>query len=320
MPNWNEILDELKQSMRIDKLDHIRSRYIKKYHEKTGKNVICYYSGFLQKPNVSQIEIIDNDKNGFMTCVSGLDKSQGLDLFLHTPGGQIAATESLVHYLRKMFGNNIRAIIPQIAMSAGTMIACSCKEIVMGKQSNIGPIDPQFNGIPAQGVLSEFKRAVKEAKEKPETIPLWQTIISKYNPSFIGECQNAVNLSKILVKKWLFEGMFESDPEKSERTEKILNLINSHEDTMTHSRHLHIDDVKEVGLKVKSIEDDFDDEYQDLVLTIHHCFMHTFQQSTSIKIIENHNKQRMVQHAQQQIMQQQLPFGIKNIQKIEPEK
>jgi len=36
-----------------------------------------------------------------------------------------------------MFGTNIRAIVPQLAMSAGTMIALSCKEIVMGKQSNL---------------------------------------------------------------------------------------------------------------------------------------------------------------------------------------
>ena len=37
-------------------------------------------------------------------------------------------------YLRAMWSTDIRAVIPQLAMSAGTMIACSCKEIVMGKQ------------------------------------------------------------------------------------------------------------------------------------------------------------------------------------------
>lgn len=60
-----------------------------------------------------------------------LKSKYGLDLILHTHGGQIAATESIVHYLRSIFGNNIRAFIPQLAMSAGTMIALSCKEIIM---------------------------------------------------------------------------------------------------------------------------------------------------------------------------------------------
>ena len=37
--------------------------------------------------------------------------------------GSIATTESLVNCLRKMFKRDIRAFVPQIAMSAGTMIA-----------------------------------------------------------------------------------------------------------------------------------------------------------------------------------------------------
>lgn len=73
----------------------------------------------------------------------------------------VAATESLIDYLKKMFGTNIVAFISQIAMSAGTMIACACRNI---KQSSLGPIDPQFNGIPAQGVLDEFERAAQEIK------------------------------------------------------------------------------------------------------------------------------------------------------------
>lgn len=73
-----------------------------------------------------------------MTVIHQLDRNKGLDLILHTPGGDTAATESIVDYLHNMFGNNIRAIVPQLAMSAGTMIACSCKEIIMGLQSSLG--------------------------------------------------------------------------------------------------------------------------------------------------------------------------------------
>ena len=42
-----------------------------------------------------------------------------------------------------MFGTDIRAIVPQLALSAGTMVALACKEIIMGKHSSLGPIDPQ---------------------------------------------------------------------------------------------------------------------------------------------------------------------------------
>ena len=126
--------------------------------------MIAYYSGFLSKPRVAGTEINDDDKNGFMLCCHGIDRSKGLDLILHTPGGNLYATDSLIHYLREMFGYNIRAIIPQIAMSAGTMIATSCKSIMMGKHSNIGPVDPQINGLPAFAIKAQFEQAYDEIK------------------------------------------------------------------------------------------------------------------------------------------------------------
>ena len=146
MPNWGEVLSEIQSVQVGNPLDIIRRKYLDIMHQYTGRNVIAYYSGFLQKPNNSGA-IDDNDKNAFMQTAYGLDKSIGLDLILHTPGGNTAATESIVHYLKSIFGKDIRAFVPQMAMSAGTMIALSCKEIVMGKQSNIGPIDPQFGGM-----------------------------------------------------------------------------------------------------------------------------------------------------------------------------
>jgi ClpP class serine protease len=88
----------------------------------------------------------------------------------------MAATESLVDYLRSMFGTDIRAIIPQIALSGGTMIALACKEIIMGKHSSLGPIDPQFNGMPAHGIIEEFNQAAHEIKADQSKIPLWQMI------------------------------------------------------------------------------------------------------------------------------------------------
>ena len=83
-----------------------------------------------------------------MSTVYKMDKTKGLDLFLHTPGGDATAVESIVKYLQCVFGKNIIAIVPQMAMSAGTMLACSCKKIIMGKHSSLGPIDPQYGGIP----------------------------------------------------------------------------------------------------------------------------------------------------------------------------
>lgn len=158
MPNWGEVMSSIDNMP--NSLDSIRHKYLKIMYEYTQRNVITYYSAFIQKPSLSGTGIDDNDKNAFMQAVCGLDKSKGLDLILHTPGGAIAATESIVYYLKKIFGKNIRVFVPQMAMSAGTMIALSSKEIVLGKQSNLGPIDPQYGGMSCAGIIEEFDEAL----------------------------------------------------------------------------------------------------------------------------------------------------------------
>jgi ClpP class serine protease len=152
MPNFREVVNEAVALG--NQFDVVRRKYIRQLAELTGRNVIVYYSAFLQKPNPEfqlHLQVSDSDKNGFMATVHQMDRTKGLDLFLHTPGGDAAATESLVHYLREMFGTDIRAVVPQIAMSAGTMIALSCKEILMGKHSNLGPIDPSSEEFQPMG-------------------------------------------------------------------------------------------------------------------------------------------------------------------------
>ncbi len=48
----------------------------------------------------------------------------------------------------------------------------ACKSIVMGKQSSLGPIDPQLDGIPTHGIIEEFNRAYEECKSDPDKIPV----------------------------------------------------------------------------------------------------------------------------------------------------
>ena len=136
MPSGHTILEEIKKSGSTH--DIIRRNYLKSLSSLTGRNTIAYYSGWLQKPNIPGLHVNDADKNGFMTAIHQMDRKKGLDLILHTPGGETAATESLVDYLFSMFGTNIR---PSFQRPPVHMIACSCREIIMGKHSSLGPID-----------------------------------------------------------------------------------------------------------------------------------------------------------------------------------
>ncbi len=286
MPGWKDVLYEIQGQRPLAPIDAVRRKYLKELSEKTGRNVIAYYSAWLNQPRPSPTLIInDEDKNAFMSAVHQLDHNKGLDLILHTPGGDLAAAESIVDYLRKIFGTDMRAIVPQLAMSAGTMIACACKTIIMGKQSNLGPIDPQLGGIPANGVIAEFKKALKEIKKDPAAVPLWQSIIGKYHPTFLGSCEKSIDWSKSIVTDWLKTGMLAGDSRAVRKAQKIVRGLSDSKTTFNHARHIHLDALLDMGLRIESMEDD--QQLQDLILTVHHTFMHTFSMTPALKIVEN---------------------------------
>lgn len=290
----NRIQNELNRFVPIA-LGEMRKERLQKLYQTTHRNIICYVSAWLQSPhNNPDCQINDNDMNGFMNAVSGIkDRKQGLDIILHTPGGVVTATESIVSYLRKMFNMDIRVIVPHMAMSAGTMIACSSREIIMGKQSSLGPIDPQYHNVPAQGVLKEFERAIKETMQSPNRSLIWKEIIQQYRPTFVGECENVVKMSYDLVKGWLADCMFKNAKQKEEKIKKILNELASHDASKVHDRHYDFVKCKELGLKVTPLEKD--PALQEGVLSLYHCYSLSINQIHNvIKFIENQNGQVLI--------------------------
>ena len=245
------------------------------------------------------MEINDEDTNGFMLCIHKLEdrKKRGLDLILHTPGGDGDATEFLIYYLRQMFGDNIRAFVPQIAMSAGTILACACKEIFLGKHSNLGPVDPQINGIAAYGVLAEIETAYKEMVKDERRSYVWNPILSNYTPGFIQRCQDAKDSAETLVTGVLEKNMLSGISDEGQRSNKARQIYEGLTNALRskgRGKHIPIDDLEKMGLNVHSLEDPTDRILQDLVLTVHHCMMYTFANTGAIKIIENNLGHRWV--------------------------
>lgn len=284
MSGWNDIVLEMGKTP--TQLDYVRRRYIKELEEKTGRNVITYYSAWLSK-NCPFIDIDDADMEGFMNAVQGLDFNLGLDLILHTPGGSPAAAESIVQYLKSIFKNDIRVIVPHLAMSAGTMISCSSKEIIMGKHSSLGPIDPQFNGIPAYNIKSEFEEAKEDLAINPHNANYWALKLQQYPAAFLKTALDAIDLSGTLVREWLGSNMFDADIDK-DQIDTIVNFLNEHDNSKIHGRHFNIDTCKSIGLNIRELESD--NELQDRILSVHHSSMLTFDNSDAIKIIENKDK------------------------------
>jgi hypothetical protein len=185
-----------------------------------------------------------------------------------------------------MFGTDIRAIVPQLAMSAGTMIACATRAIVMGKHSSLGPADPQVQGgMPAMGVIHEIDKALKEIAANPVKQIFWKEVFAKYPPAFVARCERVVDGTREMLREWLTKNMCSGVDDPAARANGIVDELVNFAATTEHSHHFMIDHCQKIGLNVIELESD--QQLQEAVLSVHHAYVSSFARVKSIKIIEN---------------------------------
>jgi len=234
-----------------------------------------------------------------MEALYEVNESQ-LDLVLHSPGGSPEAAEAIVQYLRQKF-DHIRLFVPHMAMSAATMIACAADEIVMGKHSYIGPIDPQLQlqtslgarSVPAQTIIDQFEVATRDMMD-PSKARAWVGMLSQYGPDLLITCERATQLSQELVSKWLKAYMFVSDVDRDETSRTIAAWLSDNKHFKTHGRPISRDEARSRGLKISNLEEN--SELQDAILSIHHATAHTFANSGACKIVENHKGKAFIEN------------------------
>ncbi len=296
MPIWSEILAELletKNQNHSPDFDGVRRKYLAKLYQHSNRSCILYASGWLQKRESppSSISIDDEDIQAFMEVSHGLQDDK-LDLIMHSPGGSPETAEAIILYLRSRF-SDIRVIVPQLAMSAATVIACAANKVVLGKHSFLGPIDPQIvlptslgtRMVPAQAILNQFDQARREC-EDPTKLPVWLPMLSQYGPDLLVKCEWALEMSRDLVKRCLETYMFEKEDDCSEKSTRISDWLAGHENFMSHARHIPRSEIVKHGMKVCLMEED--PTLQDLALSVFHATTQTFTNTPAIKIVENH--------------------------------
>lgn len=301
MPGRDTIYREISDLKQVNHTDSLRKKYLKQIADHTGNNILHYSSAWTtytrQDIPGMAIMITLNDMPGVMTALNGL-KGEKLDIIIHSPGGSADATEQIVNYLRAKF-NHIRVIIPQNAMSAATMLACAADEIIMGKHSAIGPIDPQiiFNNFsaPAQSILEEFEQAKKSISSDPNTAPLWIKRIDKYPQGVLKMCDDLIKLSQERVQKWLGAWMLKDDPDCDKKAKEIAKWLGVNSNHKTHGRPIGFEEAVSHGLKISLLEDDH--VLQEGVLSLYHATCATHEMTNCVKLIENQNGVGVYIHA-----------------------
>jgi hypothetical protein len=196
----------------------------------------------------------------------------------------------------------------------------------MGKQSALGPIDPQMvlptgggvRSIPAQAILDEFEDIKKEVLEKPALAAIYYDRIRGYPYGFIKLCRTAIEHSQTRVAEWLAKYMFKNQPDATKKAAKTADWL-AHEYAShgrplghgSHSRPLGLEIIAaETELVIKRLEED--QKLQDLVLSTYHATTLTFDTTPCFKLVENHfGRGAYYQAAQQQVaVASPFPFPV----------
>ena len=127
---------------------YLRQQLIADIQEDTGRDLIVYFTECEQ----SGAQIDMGDDVLFAELLRG-SLGKPTDLLLETNGGYTDPTEKICSLLQQA-APDLRVIVPRRAKSNGTVIAMCGSTIMMGVESELGPIDPFYNGVPVDFILN----------------------------------------------------------------------------------------------------------------------------------------------------------------------
>lgn len=191
-----------------------------------------------------------------------------LFVILDTPGGVVETVERIVRVFREYY-SEVKFIIPDRAMSAGTVLAMSGDEIMMDYHSCLGPIDPQLAQdnrlVPALSYLAQYENLIKKSRETSlSTAEL--VLLSKLDLAELHQFELARDLSIDLLTRWLTTYKFKdwtttetrevtvTREMKEQRASEIALKLNDQTRWLSHGRGIDMKTLRdELGLKI----DDF---------------------------------------------------------------
>lgn len=263
-PSGVNMRDELRRA--ISAIETIRNRPLVVYAGNTISSKITDVP----------VSIVLADDLPFSEMVAQVaSDKKAIDVLLVTPGGIAQQVAQFVNMLRPRF-DDVAFVLPQVAMSAGTILALSGDEIWMDDRANLGPIDPQVPGregrlLPAQALLSliEIIRQRGEERLKNGLNPAWtdQLLLRHMDAKEIGDAhsysQYSIQLAASFLEQYKFKswtthknGLPVTVQERKDCALVVAKKLCDHDQWRTHSHRISREVAwNELQLKIRHLED-----------------------------------------------------------------
>lgn len=192
---------------------------------------------------------------------------KALAIVVETNGGIVEVVERMVDTIRHYYPEVI-FVIPNRAMSAGTLFVMSGDRILMNFFSCLGPIDPQIAKddklVPALSYLNQFERLNKKSQEGSLTAAEY-ALLTKLDLGELYQFEQARALTKELLVKWLSQYKFKNwcqtetnktpvtENMKKKRAEKIAETLSRNDHWHSHGR----------GINMRTLIDELEVQIED---------------------------------------------------------
>jgi hypothetical protein len=238
---------------------YLRQLLIRDIQQITSRRLIIYFSN-----RSNNAAIIDQKDAHYMTELMSDCQNDPTDLLLETNGGITDATEGVLSAIRNTVPD-FRVIVARAAKSGGTIIALASSEIVMGPSSELGPIDPQYQGMPVSIIIANDKAdfGLREM------------------------CKNWTQQTQALAKKCLKQGMFGTQ-DKAKTDDQIAGVVDSllsGRFYFSHGSAIDHGEAAQIGLTIKYLPPN--DEVWKRIWLLYSMYEYDCRQKSLLKIFES---------------------------------
>lgn len=196
--------------------------------------------------------------------LESIGKCKKITLILYTLGGDTMAAWNIINLIKE-YCEELDIIVPRKARSSGTIMCLGAKNIIMTKQSTLGPIDPSLTSAlgpkvnvgnnqvvnwptSVESVKGYFDFAKKELKinNQKELIKAFIKITENIHPLLLGDVYRVKSQIKMIAKKLLNNN---GNVRKRCIEKRIINFLTT--DSGSHDYSIGYAEAKKLGLDVK---------------------------------------------------------------------
>ena len=242
-----------------------RKQVIGEIEKLRGSRVVSYVTGDRQP---AQAQIGDDAVRPIYDELRKMGHVPRLDVFIYSRGGAIDVPWRIAAALRAS-ADQWNILIPFRANSAATLLALGADQIILGRQGELGPIDPSMSiqrVIPGQGTASQDQVSVEDImsylkftreraglSDQQALVTGLSKLTDRLDAVTLGNAYRTHSHIRDVARRMLLS---RNEPATEQEMASIVETLA--ERVYAHGHAIGLRDARQIGLPAQAADDDLD--------------------------------------------------------------